>query len=96
MTQYDLETQWITPEGVDGVDFRFGDVVRVNKDELRDELYEVVALVSVTPKPLFIVTRVTDERSLTVLQEDLESVGENTGRKLDPRPPGGKPNIKNA
>ena len=96
MTQYDLETRWITPEGIDGVDFRFGDVVRVNKDEHRDELYEVIALVSVTPQPQFIVTRVPDEHSLSVLQEDLESVGENTGRKLDPRPPGEKPNIKNA
>jgi hypothetical protein len=82
MSQYELEKQWTTRDDIAGVDFRFGDIVRINKSEHRDELFAVVALFSLTPQPTFGVTRVTDEHFLTVLQEDLEHAGENNGREL--------------
>ena len=85
MSQYELETQWTTSDGISGVGFRFGDIVRINKPEHRDELFEVIALFSLTPQPRFGVTRVTDEHFVTVLQEDLEHAGENSGRELSIR-----------
>lgn len=91
MSQYEIESQWITPGGIPGVAFRFGDIVRLKKAEFSDELFVVIALVSLSPTPMFGVTRLPDEKYVTALQEELESTGRSTGRKLIIKKPGEKP-----
>jgi len=91
MSQYEIESQWITPDGIAGVAFRFGDIVRLKKAEFSDELFVVIALVSLSPTPMFGVTRLPDEKYVTALQEELESTGRSTGRKLVIKKPGEKP-----
>jgi hypothetical protein len=90
MSQYEIESRWITPDGIAGVAFRFGDIVRLKKAEFSDELFVVIALVSLSPTPMFGVTS-PDEKYVTALQEELESTGRSTGRKLIIKKPGEKP-----
>ncbi len=82
MSQYDLESQWLTAEGIGGVNIRYGDVVRVKKPDYRDQLFVVISLMALTPTPTFGVTRSTDEHFLIVSQEELVPTGVNSGRKL--------------
>jgi len=91
MSQYEIESQWITPEGIPGVAFRFGDIVRLKNSEFGDQEFVVIALVSLSPKPMFGVTRLPDEKYVTATQEELESTGKSTGRKLVIKKPGEKP-----
>lgn len=95
MTQYDLECQWITDEGIHGVDICYGEQVRVKRPEHRDDEFIVIALLSLNPTPTFGVTRTTDEHFLVVSQEELEATGVSSDRKLVLHKPGEKPKYSN-
>ena len=90
MSQYEIESQWITPSGIPGVEFRFGDIVRLKNSEFGDQEFVVIALMALSPQPKFGVTRVTDEKFVMAKQEDLESTGKSTARKLVIKKPGEK------
>ena len=96
MSQFENESQWITADGIPGVEFRYGDIVRVRKAACSDELFVVIALVSLDPQPMFGVTRLPDEKYVTALQEELESTGRSSGRRLVIKKPGEKPWDKHA
>ena len=55
MTQYELETLWITPEGMPGVSYRFSDLVRIKSGDYSGKTGEVISLISVEPEPVYMV-----------------------------------------
>ena len=72
MTQYELEKAWTTDEGISGVVYRFGDVVRVKNGEHAGQLFRVIALFSLTPEPNYGLTRCTDETYVSLMQSEVE------------------------
>ena len=79
MTQYELESQWITTEGIAGVTYRFGDIVLLTAGERTEQSGVVVALLSTTPEPTYVV-EFSDRRSVVAPQGELQSTGSSSGR----------------
>jgi hypothetical protein len=90
-TQYDLESQWITPEGIPGVAHRFSDLVQINSGEYSGQTGEIIALISAHLEPVYGVVLPPDEKFVIVPERELDSTGSNAGRKLVVRPPGELP-----
>ena len=91
MTQYELESRWITSEGVAGVSYRFSDLVVIKSYEYSGQTGEVISLLSLEPEPTFIVVLPPNEKSVVLRQSELEPTGSNLGRTLKLMPPGQKP-----
>jgi hypothetical protein len=80
--QHELESRWITPEGIPGVSYRFGDLVRIKLGDYSGQTAEAIALLALEPEPIYVVALPPEEKSLVLPQSGLESVAENTGRQL--------------
>jgi hypothetical protein len=91
MTQYELESRWITSEGVAGVSYRFSDLVVIKSGEYSGQNTEVISLLSLEPEPMFMVVLPPNEKSVVLPQSELEPTGSNLGRTLKLMPPGQKP-----
>jgi hypothetical protein len=83
MSQYELESRWITPEGIAGVLYRFSDLVRIRSGEYAGQTGEVIALLSIDPEPFYMVVLPPNEKSVVLPQQELESAGSNAGRTLE-------------
>ena len=88
-TQYQLESEWITAEGIPGVRYRFSDIVRIKSGEYLGQPAEVITLLSIDPEPAFGVV----QPFVLFPQHDLESAGTTAGRKLILHKPGEKPGV---
>jgi hypothetical protein len=82
MTQYELESRWITATGISGVNYRFSDLVRIKSGEYSGKTAEVIALLALEPEPMYGVTLPPNERFLVLPQSELESTGITAGRTL--------------
>ena len=91
MTQYELESRWITPEGIPGVIFRFSDLIRIKSGEHAGQTAEVISLIAVEPEPTYMVVLPPNEKSLVLTQQELEPIGSNAGRTLVLQRPGSLP-----
>jgi hypothetical protein len=94
MTQYELESRWITEEGVPGVTYRFSDLVRIKSGEYSGQTTEVIALLALEPEPMYGVTLPPNEKFVVLPQSELESTGSSAGGALKLMPPGSTPFIK--
>jgi hypothetical protein len=92
-TQYQLESQWITKEGIPGVSYRFSDLVRITSGEHSGQTAEVIALLSIEPQPTYGVVLPPNEKFLVLAQYDLEGTGTTAGRTLILHEPGEKPGV---
>ncbi|MDD5756927.1 MAG: hypothetical protein PHR23_06570 [bacterium] len=72
MAQRDLEARWITPDGIPGVLFRFGNSVRVIAGECAGQTGRVVALLSLEPEPLYVIEFMQTGKSVNVIQSALK------------------------
>jgi hypothetical protein len=72
MDQFELERLWAGVTGIEGVAFRFGDVVRIKSGEHAGETGTVVALLSLEPIPSYTVELSLSGKSLALLQSQLE------------------------
>jgi hypothetical protein len=81
-SQYELEKQWITAEGIKGVNHRFSDQVRIKSGEHSGEIAEVSGLISVEPEPVYVVVLPPNEKSVVLPQQGLKATGKNAGRTL--------------
>jgi hypothetical protein len=81
-TQYELESNWISAEGMPGVNCRYGDIVRIKTGEHAGETGEVIALLSIEPAPTYGVVLPPDEKFVVVFQNDVETTGLNSGGTL--------------
>jgi hypothetical protein len=91
MTQYELESQWITTEGIPGVNCRFSDIVRIIVGEYSGQTGEVISLISVEPEPIYVVELPGNGKSVVLNQSGLEPTGSTVGRTLKLMPPGQMP-----
>ena len=82
MTQYELESQWITQEGIPGVNYRFSDLVRILSGEYSGQTAEVISLISIEPEPVYVVVLPPNEKSVVLPQRELEATGASVGRRL--------------
>jgi hypothetical protein len=80
--QYELESLWITSDAIPGVDYKFGDLVRVESGEYAGQTGEVIALLAIDPEPVYLITLPPDEQSVVLRQLELEATGTTTGRTL--------------
>jgi hypothetical protein len=94
MTQYELEKQWTTTEGISGVHYRFSDLVRIESGEYSGQTAEVVALIALEPEPMYGVTLPPNEKFLVLPQSELEATRSTGGRTLELMPPGRTPFTK--
>ena len=81
-TQHDLESRWITAEGIPGVNYRYGDIIRIITGDHAGEDAEVIALLSINPEPKYGVRFWPNEEFLWVSQCDVQSTGSNSGGRL--------------
>jgi hypothetical protein len=88
MSQFELESRWLTAEGVPGVNYRFSDLVLIKSGEYSGQTAEVIALLAIEPEPVYIVVLPPNERSVVLPQSELESTGAAAGRTLELVPPG--------
>ena len=72
MDQFELERLWADVPGIEGVAFRFRDLVRIKSGEQAGETGTVVALLSLEPIPPYTVELSLSGKSLTLLQSQLE------------------------
>ena len=91
MTQYELETLWITPEGIPGVTCRFSDLVRIKSSEHFGKTVEVISLISIEPEPIYMVELLPHGPSKVLPQSEIEPTGQSRGRTLKLMPPGSHP-----
>ena len=91
MTQYELESRWITSEGVAGVSYRFSDLVVIKSGEYSGQTAEIISLLSLEPEPMFMIVLPPNEKSVVLPQSQLQPTGSNLGRTLRLMPPGQKP-----
>ena len=94
MTQFDLESQWITPAGVPGVNYRFSDLVVIKTGKYSGQTAEVISLIGLDPEPTYVVVLPLDEKSAVLPQSELDPTGSSRGRTLKLFPPGQLPAIK--
>lgn len=94
MTQYELETRWVSAEGIPSVSHRFSELVVIKSGEYIGQTAEVIALLSIEPEPMFMVVLPPNEKSVVLPQRELEPTGLTGGRTLEIMPPGQKPFIK--
>jgi hypothetical protein len=71
-TEYELESRWVTAQGIPGVDYRFGDPVRIKSGEYSGQIGKVTALISIEPEPVYVVVLPPDEKSTVLSQGQLE------------------------
>lgn len=83
MTQYELESRWVTAEGVPGVSYRFSDLVRLKSGEYAGHIAEVIALISLEPEPMYVVDFRPNDKSVVVPQSQLDPTGSTAGRTLE-------------
>jgi hypothetical protein len=91
MTQYELESRWVTAEGIEGVSYRFSDLVVIKSGEHSGKTAEVIALLAIGPEAVYMVVLPPNEKSVLLPQSELEATGSTGGRTLELRPPGQKP-----
>ena len=72
MDQFELERLWASVPGIEGVDFRFNDAVRVKAGEHAGEMGSVVSLLALEPTPTYVVELSLSGKSLTLAQAQLE------------------------
>ncbi len=94
MTQYELESRWITTEGIPGVSYRFSDLLRIKSGEHSGQTAEVISLISLEPEPIYMVVLPPDEESEVLPQSELEPTGLSGGRTLKLMAPGQTPFMK--
>jgi hypothetical protein len=94
MTQYELESRWVTAEGIAGVSFRFGDLVCIKSGEYSGQTAEVISLFALEPEPTYGVTLPPDEKFTILRQCELEATGSSSSRTLKLMPPGETPFTK--
>jgi hypothetical protein len=82
MTQYELESRWVTAAGISGVNYRFSDLVRIKSGEYSGKAAEVIALLSLEPEPTYGVTLPPNESFVVLPQSELEPTGSTAGRTL--------------
>ena len=82
MSQYELESRWVTAAGIPGVMFRFSDLVRINSGDYSGQTGEVIALLTIEPVPVYMI-EFPNGKSVISSQNDLESAGASAGRTLD-------------
>jgi hypothetical protein len=61
--------------------FRFGDLARIKVGERSGQIGEVIALLWLEPEPAYVL-ELRDGKSVTLAEQELESTGSSTGRKL--------------
>lgn len=89
MTQYELETRWVTAEGIPGVCHRFSELVVIKSGEYSGHLAEVIALLALEPEPMYMVivppnekVMVRPQKSIVLPQSELEPTGATGGSTL--------------
>ena len=90
MTQYELETLWIAPEGVPGVSYRYSDLVRIKSGDYSGKTAEVISLISIEPEPIYVVVLPPNKKSAVLPQSELEPTGLSGGGTLKLMPPGSR------
>ena len=80
-TQLELETLWIKPEGIEGVNYRYGDLVSVKAGKHTGLKGVVIALFSLEVEPFYLL-ELPDGKSIGVHQAELGETERNTGRTL--------------
>jgi hypothetical protein len=85
MTQYELESRWVTAEGIPRVSYCFSDLVGIKSGEYSGQTAEVIALLSVEPEPVYGVVLPPDEKFAVLPQSENEPTGSSTGRTLELR-----------
>jgi hypothetical protein len=91
MTQYEVESRWVTAEGIEGVSYRFSDLVVIKSGEHSGKTAEVISLLTMEPEPVYMVVLPPNEKSVVLPQSELEATGSTRGRTLKLMPPGQKP-----
>jgi hypothetical protein len=81
-TQYELESRWMTEEGIPDVNYRFSDLARIKSGEHSGKTAEVIALISLEPEPTYVVILPPDEKSVVLREQELEATGSNAGNTL--------------
>jgi len=84
-TEYELESRWITPQGIPEVAYRFSDLVQIKSGEHSGQTGEIIALISVQPEPVYGVVLPPNEKFVVVPERELTPTGSSTGRKLEVR-----------
>jgi hypothetical protein len=79
MTQYELESRWITQEGIPGVSYRFSDFVRIQSGEYASQTAEVISLLALEPEPMYMVVLPPNEKSVVLPQSELAATGSSGG-----------------
>jgi hypothetical protein len=90
-TQYELESRWITSEGIPGVSYHYSDLCRIKSGEHAGQTAEVIALLSIDPQPRYGLVLPLDEKFVVLPQNDLESTGLSAGGRLVLHKPGENP-----
>ena len=72
MDQFELERLWASVPGIEGVAFRFGDLVRIKSGEHAGQVGKVVALLSLVPMPSYTVELALSGKSIPLQQSQLE------------------------
>jgi hypothetical protein len=90
-TQYELESQWTTAEGIAGVRYRYSDLVRIKAGDHAGETGEIITLLALTPEPTYGIVLPPNEKFVIVPEQNLEGIGSNAGGKLTLMPPGVPP-----
>ena len=83
MTQKELEKRWQTTEGIDGVRYRYSDLVLIKSGRNAGKTAEVIALISLDPEPMYLVVFPPKEEPHALRQSELEPTGASTGRTLE-------------
>jgi hypothetical protein len=95
-TQYELESRWITSEGIPGVSYRYSDLCRIKSGEHAGKSAEVIALLSIDPQPTYGLVLQPDEKFVILPQSEIESTGLNASGTLILHKPGEKPRTSRA
>jgi len=82
MTQYELESRWVTAESFPGVIYRYSDLVSIKSGEHAGQTAEVIALLSLEPEPMYGLTLPPDEKFVVLPQSELEPTGSTAGGTL--------------
>jgi len=90
-TQYDLERAWTASAGIPGVNYRYGEIVRIKMGDHVGQTGEVIALFAIDPEPKYGIVLPPNEKFVWVVQSDLESTGVNSGGTLTLIKPGEAP-----